>query len=203
MNSIREKLTYANVVATLSLFLALSGGAAYAASHLGKSSVGTKQLKNGAVTGVKVKDRSLGANDFAAGSLPPGPKGDAGPKGDPGPPGAPGSALGYAHLKHGALVAGESKGVIGITEGVGESETSTIPWVTCFDLEFTPTNVVVSAQVGTNSPSNYAPEFVGGIAPAPVAVGGSAGCPPGYRDAMIEDPTEGGQAGSGAYVLFN
>ena len=43
---LRARLTYANVIATLALFLALGGGAAYAAS-LGKNSVGTKQLKPG------------------------------------------------------------------------------------------------------------------------------------------------------------
>jgi hypothetical protein len=66
----RGKLTYANVVATIALFLVLTGGAAYAASHLGKNSVGSKQLKkssvttakikNGAVTGSKIEISSLG-----------------------------------------------------------------------------------------------------------------------------------------------
>jgi len=70
MKKIREKLTYANVISTLALFLVLTGGAAYAADQLGKNSVGTKQLKkhavtaakikNGAVTGPKVKLSSLG-----------------------------------------------------------------------------------------------------------------------------------------------
>lgn len=40
----RLKLTYANVIATLALFIALGGGA-IAASQLGKNSVGSKQLK--------------------------------------------------------------------------------------------------------------------------------------------------------------
>jgi hypothetical protein len=52
---IRIRLTYANVVSTFCLFLLLGGGAAYAASHLGKNSVGTKQIKNNAVTGAKIK----------------------------------------------------------------------------------------------------------------------------------------------------
>jgi hypothetical protein len=37
------------------LFLLLSGGAAYAASHLGKNTVGTKQLKKNSVTTAKIK----------------------------------------------------------------------------------------------------------------------------------------------------
>lgn len=90
---LRSRLTYANVIATLALFLALGGGAAYAAS-LGKNSVGSKQLKPGAVTGVKVKDGSLLAGDFVAGQLPQGergPAGERGPQGLPGTPGAPGA----------------------------------------------------------------------------------------------------------------
>ena len=59
---LREKLTYANVVSTLCLFLLLGGGA-YAATKLPKNSVGSKQLKNGAVTGQKVAANTLtGAN---------------------------------------------------------------------------------------------------------------------------------------------
>ncbi len=81
----RPRLTYANVIATLALFLALGGGAAFAASTLGKNSVGTKQLKRNAVTGTKVKDGSLSAGDFKAGQLP---AGERGPQGVPGAPGA-------------------------------------------------------------------------------------------------------------------
>ena len=58
------RLTYANVTATLALFLALGGGA-YAALKLPANSVGTTQLKKNAVTGPKVKNRSLTAVDVA------------------------------------------------------------------------------------------------------------------------------------------
>lgn len=71
----REKLSYANVVSTICLFLLL-GGAAFAAVKLPKNSVGTKQLKNnsvttakiknGAVTGAKVQVSSLGTVPSAA-----------------------------------------------------------------------------------------------------------------------------------------
>jgi hypothetical protein len=79
------RLTYANVIATLALFLALGGATAFAASTLGKNSVGTRQLKKNAVTGAKVKDGSLLAGDFKAGQLP---AGERGPQGAPGAPGA-------------------------------------------------------------------------------------------------------------------
>jgi hypothetical protein len=71
----RPKLTYSNVISTVCLFLLLGGGAAYAASSLGKNSVGTKQLKNNAVTGSKVKNGSLLAQDFKSGQLPAGAQG--------------------------------------------------------------------------------------------------------------------------------
>jgi hypothetical protein len=94
-----QHLTFANVVAFIALFVAL-GGVSWAAVTLPAGSVGTRQLKPGAVNSVKVRDGSLLARDFKIGQLSrgaagaPGPKGDTGPKGAPGPkgdPGAPGS----------------------------------------------------------------------------------------------------------------
>jgi hypothetical protein len=71
----RPRLTYANVMATIAVFIAL-GGASYAATKLPKNSVGTKQLKanavttakikNGAVTGAKINTASLGTVPSAA-----------------------------------------------------------------------------------------------------------------------------------------
>jgi methionine-rich copper-binding protein CopC len=54
------RLTYANVISTLALFLVLTGGAAYAAHrYLTKKSVGTPQLKANAVTTSKIKANSI------------------------------------------------------------------------------------------------------------------------------------------------
>jgi hypothetical protein len=63
-----NKLTYANVMATIAVFIALGGGA-YAATQLKKNTVGAKQLKKNAVTGVKVKDQSLTGKDIKLSSL--------------------------------------------------------------------------------------------------------------------------------------
>lgn len=82
----RPRATYANVTSSLALVVALSGGA-YAASALPRHSVGTPQLKAGAVTSGKVADGALRAQDFARGQLPAGPRGPRGAEGPPGPTG--------------------------------------------------------------------------------------------------------------------
>jgi Collagen triple helix repeat (20 copies) len=82
-----------NLVAYLALFLALGGTSAYAAGALPKASVGTKQLKQSAVTSAKVRDGSLQARDFAAEQLSRGergPQGASGPQGERGPQGQSG-----------------------------------------------------------------------------------------------------------------
>ena len=63
------KLSYANVTATVALFVALGGGA-YAATQVPANSVGTKQLRNNAVTGVKIKNGSISGAKIEASSLP-------------------------------------------------------------------------------------------------------------------------------------
>jgi hypothetical protein len=82
VKQIRKRLTYANVMSSIAVFIVL-GGAAFAATKLPKNSVGTKQLKNNsvttkkikkdAVTGAKVKESSLGTVPSAnlANSIPP------------------------------------------------------------------------------------------------------------------------------------
>jgi hypothetical protein len=83
LSNIGSRLTYANVIATIALFLALGGGA-YAALKLPKNSVGSAQIKANAVNSSKVKNGSLLAGDFKAGQLPAGAQGAQGLKGDQG-----------------------------------------------------------------------------------------------------------------------
>jgi hypothetical protein len=66
--TMRPKLTYANVIATAALFLALGGGA-IAASHLGKNSVGSKQLKKNAVTTAKIKKNAVTTGKIKANAI--------------------------------------------------------------------------------------------------------------------------------------
>ena len=83
MKQIRQRLTYANVMSSIAVFLVLGGASALAASQLGKNSVGSKQLKKNAVTtakikknavtGAKIKESTLGTVPSAtlANSIPP------------------------------------------------------------------------------------------------------------------------------------
>lgn len=68
-SSIRRRLSYANVMSTIAVVLALGGATAVAATSLSKNSVGPKQLKKNAVTGPKVKDGSLSGADIDTSSL--------------------------------------------------------------------------------------------------------------------------------------
>ena len=98
VRSIRSRLTYANIVASIALFVALGGGA-YAAITLPAGSVGTKQIRDDAVRSAQVKSRSLLASDFKLGQLPTGLRGaqdhgsarGAGPARGAGSTGAPGA----------------------------------------------------------------------------------------------------------------
>lgn len=99
MKQLRSVLTYSNVVATLALFLTISGGVVYAASTLRRNSVKSKNIaahavktrniaknavkkgnlaanavttakvKKEAITGAKVKATSLTRTNLAAGTL--------------------------------------------------------------------------------------------------------------------------------------
>src|SRR3954447_21063322 len=78
-------------LALVALAVAL-GGTGYAATVLPEGSVGTAQLKDGAVVSAKVKNHTLRAVDFASGQLPAGKPGPAGAQGAQGLQGLPGPA---------------------------------------------------------------------------------------------------------------
>jgi Collagen triple helix repeat (20 copies) len=144
---IRSRLTYANLMSTLAVFVAL-GGASYAALTLPANSVGTKQIRKGAVTLAKLDSRAQHALRGQTGS--PGQKGDPGPKGDPGSPGqpgapgAPGSALAYAHINtDGSFDPARSKNVL-------KTELFPVAGIYCVSFTVTPNNVSATL-VGTGN----------------------------------------------------
>lgn len=69
MKKIRKRLTYANVMSSIAVFLVIGGASALAAGQLGKNSVGTKQLKNNAVTTAKIKKNAVNGSKVKDGSL--------------------------------------------------------------------------------------------------------------------------------------
>jgi hypothetical protein len=76
MREIRRHLSYANVMSTIAMVLALGGATALAAGHLKKNTVTSKSIKNGAVktadlkgsavTGAKIADGAVGIGDVSA-----------------------------------------------------------------------------------------------------------------------------------------
>lgn len=125
MSRLRRHLSPSLVVACLALLGALAG-TGYSQIAIPANSVGTKQLKRGAVIASKVKTRSLLATHFRAGQLPQGPRGAqglpgaAGPPGSAGPPGPAGAKgdpatrlFGTVRNTDSGVELGPSSGVIG------------------------------------------------------------------------------------------
>jgi hypothetical protein len=114
MTRLRVHLSYANVTATVALFIAL-GGTSYAVSQLPRNSVGPSQIRSGAVRSEEIKDgvvrsrdianRSISLRDVSVGTRralrghmgPPGPQGASGP---------PGATLGAAVNSGGGVARG-------------------------------------------------------------------------------------------------
>ena len=123
MSSLRSRLTFANTVSLIALFVAL-GGTSYAAftvtgKHVKNSSLTGKDLKNSSVTGADVKNRSLSGGDFKRGQLPAGPQGARGRTGPRGLTGAAGSARAYGEVSATGVLT-RSKNIAGITKLAGQ-----------------------------------------------------------------------------------
>ena len=106
LSKLRSRLTYANVVASIALFIAL-GGTSYGlatgsigSTEIKNDSVRSKDLRNNDVRGQDIRNGTIGspdvtdgallAQDFKAGQLPAGERGQQGERGPQGQPGTPG-----------------------------------------------------------------------------------------------------------------
>jgi hypothetical protein len=121
-----DRLSYANVVATLALFIAL-GGTSYAAIKLPKNSVGSTQIKTGAVHTGEIFNGTIRLGDMSK-SAQAALRGQTGPQGPAGPAGPPAmrhfatvsSAGGFIHgdANHGGRT-GIGTYTVGFAESVG------------------------------------------------------------------------------------
>jgi hypothetical protein len=149
----RRHISYANVVATLALVFAMSGGALAANHYLIESSTqikpsvlkklrGPKGLKG--LTGTAGTPGAPGATGKEGPQGKEGTQGKEGKTGKEGPEGQAGSALGYASITAaGTFEAAHSKGVVSVTRPS--------PGVYCFDLSFTPNVATADAKhIGGN-----------------------------------------------------
>jgi hypothetical protein len=194
------RLSYANVMATIAVFIAL-GGASYAALKLPKNSVGTKQLKREAVTSAKI---SKGAKRALAGAGPIGP------------PGADGSALAYARVSgSGSLDSAHSKGIVAVvpacepgdpTECAHPPDPESLvypPSEYCFKLGFAPDVVLATPVTGTIY--NHSTPLVDADIPGRAYSYLRGGCAEGYRDAAVRLTFEAPEVepNYGFFALFN
>jgi hypothetical protein len=158
----RRHLSYANVTATLALFVAL-GGSSYAALKLPKNSVTSTQVKNGTLLSKDFKKGQLkagpagpagakgvqGDRGLGGPAGPFGPIGPQGAKGDTGSAGADGSAKAYAFVSAQGGVGAGSK-------GIATSNITVLPFgeYCITGLAFTPRTAIVQPDILTNNNSD-------------------------------------------------
>lgn len=178
-----KHLTYANVVSSLCLFLAL-GGVAWAASlprnsvgaqqiranavgapEITTNAVGAPEIRRNAVGASELRDGALTAQDFAAGVRLQGVAGDKGDRGLPGPPGEPATSL-FAYVN--------SEGTIAFQAGVNDiSHPSEGSYLLTFNRSLSGCAVLTTS--GRGFPSSPANSTQGGARATPTV--GSAGDP--------------------------
>ena len=138
---LRSRLTYANCMATIAVFIAL-GGSSYAAIQVtGRSvkdsSLTGRDVRNSSLTGTDIRNRSLLGADFKPGQVPAGPpgprgaQGATGAKGDKGDPGVPGADA----TRLWAVINGD--GTTGVNSGVTASgRTAPLPTQGAYEVIF-------------------------------------------------------------------
>ena len=165
----RPKLTYANVVSTLALFVAISGAGAYAAGQLAPKSVGEPELRPGAVTAEKLRKNAVIAPKIKALAVKQGKIANgavsAAKLGD--------GAVGGEKLAEGAVTTSKLANGAVTGEKVDESSLSQVPSAAKADLATSAesANPVVFARVEANG--KVQAQFSKGIGEANVTTKGS------------------------------
>lgn len=191
MKQVRRRLTYANVMSSLAVFLVLGGGAAFAASKIGsnqlkanavitgkikKEAVTTSKLKKNAVTGAKANEASFGQVPSAAFAL------------------SAETAAPRAYAK--VLNASAGLGVDeALAKGIGDQSVGFVgDSVYCFELGFTPKSVQATVAWINGGANTF----------AQAELGKYSGCPTG-SDASVRTTDVAGK-GIGTinfYVSFD
>ena len=105
MSRLHEHISYANVMATLAVFIAL-GGSAYAVAQLPRNSVGAAQIKRNAVGTSELRNRTVRLGDISVSAR----RSLRGADGAPGPAGPPGVTYHAAVNAGGTAVRGNATG---------------------------------------------------------------------------------------------
>ena len=159
MKSIFSGNRYANVTSTLALVVALGGTGAYAANTIGSKDIRNGQVKNAdlarnAVTGAKVRNRTLTGSDFKTGELPKGAKGDTGASGAQGPagPSLPGTLPSGQTLQGAYAFSGYYRG----TSPPDQYDTGPADGVITFQIPLAtaPTLVLIPRKQSSNAPGD-------------------------------------------------
>jgi hypothetical protein len=188
----RTRLSSAHVISLIALFVAL-GGTGYAAISMPKNSVGSKQIRTGAVRSSDVRDGALLAQDFRAGQLPvgaqgaqgpQGPQGEQGVQGLQGEQGVPGTADAYARVQpNGTLTPTNGPGGSGpdMSEGIEASMINhNATGQYCFNLDFVPRSAVVTLDNRDEANTSWHHVSVSTTRGNPLTL-----CPAGFGDARV------------------
>jgi len=183
LRRVRPRLSYANLLSTTALFIAL-GGASYAATTLPRDSVGASQLKPDAVTPTKVAPSTVRLFTGREG-----PRGTRGPLGAKGPLGIQGPA--------GAQGPQGSQGPLGLQGATGSSGVTNL--------------IIVTAQktITAGTATTAADSTVTATCPSGArATGGSAEASEGTGLFSVEarpDPASSGATPTGwqAFIMAN
>ena len=167
MGPIRSRLTYANVMATIAVFVALGGGA-YAALKLPANSVGPRQLKSGAVTPSKVAKSTVklfkgqkGGKGDAGAQGPVGAQGAVGAAGVNGQDGAPGPSDIYAAgIADKALSTSQTTEIDSLTVPAGSYLVTATLWFTELQAGGSELDCQLMDDVGGSTRLNAASTFV-------------------------------------------
>jgi hypothetical protein len=150
----RKRLSYANIVATLALVFAMTGGAV-AANHYLVSS--TKQIKPSVLKKLKGNTGAKGATGL---------QGAQGAQGGAGPAGPAGSAVAFAHV----TADSEPKAMLDATTSKNISAVSEpTPGIYCISTTVPIKNAVGSADAGAEKESPTTVEFNFSVVPIFIA----------------------------------